>query len=84
MIPISTGVRVWLASGAALIAHLKLQIEKLRREFYGARSKRTERLLNQMEHELEELEAAACETITSRSPPSASRRAASPGRSSWL
>ena len=40
----------------ALIAHLKLQIEKLRREFYGSRSERKARLLDQMELELEDLE----------------------------
>ena len=45
----------------ALIAHLKLQIEKLRRELYGSRSERKARLLDQMELELEELEAAATE-----------------------
>ena len=33
------------SSGAALIAHLTLQIEKLRRELYGTRSERTARLL---------------------------------------
>src|SRR3954463_13745322 len=49
------------SSGAAMIAHLKLQIEKLRRELYGTRSERTARLLDQMEFELEELEAAATE-----------------------
>src|SRR5438094_3828746 len=49
------------SSGAALIAHLKLQIEKLRRELYGTRSERTARLIDQMELELEELEATATE-----------------------
>jgi transposase len=43
----------------ALIAHLKLAIEKLRRELYGTRSERTARLLDQMELQLEDLEAAA-------------------------
>ena len=48
------------ASGAtALIAHLQLAIEKLRRELYGVRSERKARLLEQMEFELEELEADA-------------------------
>src|SRR4028119_2420115 len=47
------------SSGAALIAHLTLQIEKLRRELYGTRSERTARLLEQMELQLEELEADA-------------------------
>jgi transposase len=45
----------------ALIAHLKLQIEKLRRELFGARSERTARLLNQLELQLEELETTATE-----------------------
>src|SRR5277367_800976 len=45
----------------ALIAHLKLAIEKLRRELYGTRSERTARLLDQMELQLEDLEAAATE-----------------------
>src|SRR6202140_4123942 len=50
-----------LTSGEALIAHLELAIEKLRRELYGARSERTARLLDQMELQLEDLEAAATE-----------------------
>ena len=45
----------------ALIVHLKLAIEKLRRELYGTRSERTARLLDQMELQLEDLEAAATE-----------------------
>jgi hypothetical protein len=48
-------------STEALIAHLKLEIEKLRRALYGHRSKRKNRLLEQMELQLEELEAAATE-----------------------
>jgi transposase len=50
-----------LSDDQALIAHLKLQIEKLRRELYGQRSERSVRLLDQMELQLEELEAAATE-----------------------
>lgn len=50
------------ASGVeAMIAHLKLTIEKLRRELYGQRSERTVRLIDQMELQLEELEARASE-----------------------
>ncbi|WBL82746.1 IS66 family transposase [Bradyrhizobium xenonodulans] len=49
------------SSTEALIAHLKLEIEKLRRTIYGARSERSARLLDQLELELEELEAAATE-----------------------
>src|SRR5487761_2254062 len=45
----------------ALIAHLKLQIEKLRRALYGSRSEHKARLLEQMELQLEDLEAAATE-----------------------
>jgi transposase len=49
------------SSTEALIAHLKLEIEKLRRTLYGTRSERSVRLLDQMELELEELEADATE-----------------------
>jgi transposase len=45
----------------ALVARQQLEIEKLRREIYGPRSERTQRLLDQMELQLEELEAAATE-----------------------
>ena len=45
----------------ALIAHLKLQILKLNRERFGPRSERTARLLDQLELQLEELEAGATE-----------------------
>jgi len=51
----------------ALIVHLKLEIEKLKRTIYGPRSERTARLLlDQMELRLEELEAQPRKT---RSPP---------------
>src|SRR3954452_8598004 len=46
---------------AAVIAHQRLQIEKLRRQLYGQRSERTVRLLDQMELALEELESSATE-----------------------
>lgn len=49
------------ANRDAFIGHLKLQIEKLRRELYGSRSERKARLLDQMELELEDLEAGATE-----------------------
>ncbi|MDP3676645.1 MAG: IS66 family transposase [Novosphingobium sp.] len=45
----------------ALIAHLKLQIAKLNRERFGPRSERSRRLLDQLELQLEELEASASE-----------------------
>jgi len=46
---------------AALIAYYKLEIEKLKRQLYGIRSERKARLLEQMELQLEELEATATE-----------------------
>ena len=57
----ATGVKADLTSTEALIAHLKLAIEKLRRALYGSRSERQARLLDQTELELEELEAATSE-----------------------
>ena len=45
----------------ALIAHQRLQIEKLTRQLYGPRSERTVRLLDQMELAFEELESSAGE-----------------------
>ena len=44
-----------------LIARLKLEVEKLRRTLYGARSERKERLLDQLEMQLEDAEADAAE-----------------------
>ena len=50
------------ASGAeAMVAHLKLMIAKLRHDQYGASSERSRKLVDQMELELEELEASAAE-----------------------
>lgn len=49
------------ADDAALIARQKLEIAKLKRALYGPRSERASRLIEQMELELEELEAAATE-----------------------
>ena len=46
---------------AAVIAHQRLQIEKLSRQLYGHRSERTERLLDQQELAFEELESSASE-----------------------
>ena len=45
----------------AVIAHLKLQIAKLRREQYSPSAERSRRLLEQMELQLEDLEADASE-----------------------
>ena len=43
----------------AMIAHQRLQIAMLKRQLYGPRAERSARLLNQMELQLEELEASA-------------------------
>ena len=49
------------SSAEALIARLRLEIEKLRRALYGVRSERKERLLDQLEMQLEDVEADAIE-----------------------
>jgi len=54
-------LRAKVADDQALITHLKLWIEKLNRERFGQRSERSARLLNQLELQLEELEATATE-----------------------
>lgn len=45
----------------ALIAHLNLQIAKLKRELFGPHAERSRRLIDQLELQLEELEASASE-----------------------
>src|ERR1700675_1984389 len=57
----AASARAQQSDDQALIAHLKLQIEKLNRDRYGQRSERTARLLDQLELTLEELETAATE-----------------------
>jgi hypothetical protein len=53
----------------------------MRREIYGPRSERKARLIDQMELELEELEAAAAEDeLARRRPPRAARRRFAPSR----
>jgi len=50
------------ATGAeAMVAHLKLVIAKLRRERFGPSTERSSQLLDQLELQLEELEASATE-----------------------
>ena len=58
---LAANARADLSSTEALIGRLKLEIEKLRRQLYGTRSERTARLLEQIELQLEELEATATE-----------------------
>jgi transposase len=53
--------RAFASEADALIAHLRLEIEKLRRTLYGVRSERKQRLLDQLEMQLEDAEADASE-----------------------
>jgi transposase len=53
--------RARMADDAATIARQNLEIAKLKRQIYGPRSERTARLLDQMELNLEDLEATATE-----------------------
>jgi transposase len=57
----ATNARAEAASAEALVLHLRLAIEKLKRDLFGARNERKARLIDQMELQLEELEAAATE-----------------------
>ena len=50
-----------LSDSDAVIAHLKLQIAKLKREQHGQSSERSSRLIDQLELQLEEVEATASE-----------------------
>src|SRR6266704_3512377 len=52
----------------ALIAHMKLVIAKLRREQYGQSSERGRKVLDQLELQLEELEASAAEDEAAAEP----------------
>ena len=53
--------RAKLSGAEALIEHLQLLIAKMKRELFGPRSERSQRLLDQLELQLEELAAAAAE-----------------------
>ena len=57
----ASNARAEASSAEVLIAHLRLTIEKLRRDLFGPRNERKARLLDQMELALEELQAAASE-----------------------
>lgn len=58
---VAASARAELSAKEALIAHLELRIENLKRELYGQRSERTARLIAQLELELEELVTTASE-----------------------
>jgi hypothetical protein len=57
------------ASGAAaMVAHLKVLIAKMRRDRFGQSSERGRKLLDQLELQLEELEASATEDEAAAAP----------------
>jgi transposase len=53
--------RARLSGAEALIEHLQLVIAKMKREMFGPRSERSQRLIDQLELQLEDLAAAAAE-----------------------
>lgn len=53
--------RAKLSGAEAMIEHLQLVIAKMKRELFGPRSERSQRLIEQLELQLEELAAAAGE-----------------------
>ena len=57
----ASNARAEASSAEALITHLRPTIEKLKRDLFGPRNERKARLIDQMELQLEELEAAASE-----------------------
>ena len=54
-------VKVRAVGAEMMVEHLQIQIAKLRREQYGQRSERSRHLLDQLEFQFEELEAALTE-----------------------
>ena len=56
--------RAKLSGAEALIEHLQLVIAKMKRAMFGPRSERSQRLIDQLELQLEELAAAAGEDET--------------------
>jgi len=59
-------VRAKLSGAEALIEHLQLMIAKMKRELFGPRSERSQRLIDQLELQLEELAAAALAKVKTR------------------
>src|ERR1700746_3086061 len=53
--------RAKLSGAEAMIEHLQLVIAKMKREIFGPRSERSQRLIDQLELQLEELVAEAGE-----------------------
>ncbi len=57
----AAAARAKASDDSAMIAHLKLEIAKLKRQSYGQTSERSRRLIDQLELQLEDLEASASE-----------------------
>src|SRR5438046_1690507 len=60
--------RAKLLGAQALIDHLQLVIAKMKREMFGPRSERSQRLIDQLELQLEELAASAGEDAAKAGP----------------
>ena len=81
--------RAKLSGAEALIEHLQLVIAKMKREKFGPRSERSQRLIDQMELQLEELAAAAgedaarAEVRAARTMPTTTGKPPRPCRSRW-
>src|SRR6516162_4018189 len=70
--------RAKLVGAQAVIEHLQLVIAKMQREKFGPRSEKSQRLIDQLELQLEEVAAAAARVDTECCPV---RRSCRPGRS---
>src|ERR1700731_1412279 len=66
--------RAKLVGAQALIEHLQLVIAKMQREKFGPRSERSQRLIDQLELQLEELAAALGEDGAKAEPKSVEAR----------
>src|SRR3977135_1828256 len=62
-------MRAKVFGAEALIEHLRLVIAKMKREIYGPRSERSQRLLDQLELQLEDMIAEATEAKAERANP---------------
>ncbi|WP_434056896.1 hypothetical protein [Bradyrhizobium tunisiense] len=79
---VAASARAELSANEALIVHLELRIEKLKRELYGQRSERTARLIEQLELELEDSSPRRARTSLPRGLPRRKPRACAPSRAS--
>jgi transposase len=75
-----TEMRAKLVGAQALIEHLQLVIAKMQREKFGPRSERSQRLIDQLELQLEELAAAAGEDEAKADAAGVQVRGFTPGR----